>query len=185
MILQRDDLVEPVRRADLQVRGVGLESQVRQQPLEAHARPANCADQIAADGVGDARERDELVQRLVPLQIVQRQTQGLLNKSADLQAPLARVDGWRDGIDVDAIVLSRAACTRAACPARAGPPRPRWARDVWRTTALDAGWDDLSAGVGPGRSAPTIAPATVMAAVVPPSRTRNCRRSDPLGGGFL
>ena len=59
--VERDHFVKSVRRRDLEMRRRWLERQRRQQLLQADAAPACRADQISADGIRDARQRDELV----------------------------------------------------------------------------------------------------------------------------
>ena len=74
--LEREDLIESVCRADLQVGRSGLQVQVRQESLQADSRPARRAGQVARNGVGDARERDELVQRLISPERLQANSMG-------------------------------------------------------------------------------------------------------------
>ena len=82
--LDRDDLEEVIGGADLEVRGVGLEMQLGEQAAEGDAGPAGRADQIAADGVGDAREGDELVQRFIAAKVVEGQRDGLIEQAGEL-----------------------------------------------------------------------------------------------------
>ena len=86
--LQRHDLEEAIGGADFEVRGAGFEVQVGQQTMEGDAGPAGGADEVAADGVGDAGEGDELVQGLVAAQVVEGEGEGLVQEAGELQRPL-------------------------------------------------------------------------------------------------
>ena len=81
-----------------------LEFQIRQEMLEADARPSRGADQVSGDRVRDARQRDELLHWLIPTDFFQRQLQRAVHQAADLQSPLVFVDRPRKRVDVDTVV---------------------------------------------------------------------------------
>src|ERR1700674_5345531 len=85
------------------MRGVWLHGEARQETLQADARPASCADEVAAHGIGDARKRHELMHRFVAPKVVQRELQWTFNHAADLQSPSSLVTHWHARVDVDPI----------------------------------------------------------------------------------
>src|SRR5438046_7763881 len=85
--------------------GAWLHGEARQETLQTDARPASCADEIAAQGVRDARKRHELMHRFVTPKLIQRQLQRPFHHAADLQSPASLVNHWRARVGVDAVVL--------------------------------------------------------------------------------
>src|SRR5712672_2950383 len=86
------------------MRRAGTWHELRQQPHQADAGPSDRADQIAAWRVGDARQRGELMERLVLAKLVERKRQGALHETANPQPPLGAVNSRRACVRVDAVV---------------------------------------------------------------------------------
>src|ERR1700687_5878947 len=107
--------------------GAWLDGEARQETLQTDARPASCADEVAARGIGDARERHELMYGFVTPKLVQRQLQWAFDHAADLQSPPALINHWRARVAVDAVVP----CERRELRAGAGCSRDE-SSSVWQ-----------------------------------------------------
>ena len=161
---------EPVDRAADHLVRAGVRAGLVEQVLQRYAEPARVADQVAADLVGDAGQRDVPLDHRPGEQFVERQRDRLVDQAVDPQRPGGRVDLRHHQRGVDPVELAvrrdvrrELGTTGPLRPAPAGRARPGRAGD----------------GVAGADAAPAPAsarPAGHRAAPVAPRAGRNRRR---------
>ena len=94
-----------VDRAADQLLGARLDPGFAQHVGQHHALPDAVADEVAADLVGDARQRDVPLDLFPGEQVVERQLELVIDHATDLEAPRVLGDLGDDDRRVDAVEL--------------------------------------------------------------------------------
>ncbi len=91
-LLERERLVVAVSGLDVQPGGLGACPDEVEELLQRDAGPAGVADQRAADGVGDAGERDDPLAGGQRTEVVEPERAGPIDEPVDPQPPALRVE---------------------------------------------------------------------------------------------